>query len=45
MIIETENIGIGESFDDIILSNYIIHNPEGGPIDSLELTFQINIPY
>ena len=44
LIIPPENIGIGESFDDIILSNYIIHNPEGGPVDSLDLTFQINIP-
>jgi len=44
LIIETGNIGISESFDDIILSNYIIQNPEGGPLDSLDLTFQINIP-
>tara|TARA_B100000029_G_scaffold437986_1_gene453527 strand:- start:1859 stop:4582 length:2724 start_codon:yes stop_codon:yes gene_type:complete len=44
LMINIENIQPGESFDDIILSNYTIKNLEGDPVDSLEMNFQINIP-
>jgi len=44
LIINTGNINPGESFDDIILSDYIIKNLDGSSVDNLEMTFQINIP-
>ena len=44
LIVEINSIAVGESFDDIVLSDYIIKNLDGSPIDNLEMTFQINIP-
>ena len=44
LIINTGDIQIGESFNDIVLSDYIIKNLDGTVVDSLEMTFQINIP-
>ena len=44
LIIDRDTISINESFDDIILSDYIIKNLDGSAVDSLEMTFQINIP-
>jgi len=44
LIIDRDTIFINESFDDIILSDYIIKNSDSSSIDSLEMTFQINIP-
>ena len=42
--IHLDTINIGESFEPISLSNYIIKNLDGTPVDNLDMTFQINIP-
>jgi len=42
--IETGNINPGESFNDIILSDYIIKNSDDNSIDNLDMTLYVNIP-
>ena len=44
LVIQIDTVNIGESFKPIELSNYIIKNLDGTPIDNLNMTFQINIP-
>ena len=44
LIINTGDIEVNESFNDIVLSDYIIKNLDETIVDSLEMTFQINIP-
>ena len=44
LTIQIDTINIDESFEPISLSNYIIKNLDGSPVDNLDMTFQINIP-
>ena len=44
LIVDTGNISVGDTFQDIVLSNYIIKDDSGNAIDSLKMNFQINIP-
>ena len=44
LIVDTGNISVGETFQDIVLSSYIIKDDSGNIIDSLKMNFQINIP-
>ena len=43
-LVDSFRIDIGESFNPIILSDYSIKNEDGGPVDSLDFEFEINIP-